>query len=203
MNNAFFKTTDQKLSSIGGGPIPDGWWSRGYEYPWAGKFAEPGHIVADMGAGWHERPFKHFLAEVCGEVYAVDIHPEFPKLNDERPFPSNLKAIVADMCTVELPPLDVIFCISVFEDLGDVKLRALQNFYKLLKPGGKVVMTFDTQYDFKKPLGKYPGVGMKEFVETAVAAGFPIHEINADKENLVFHEGFNLCVFHTVLVKPE
>ena len=202
MQNAFFNRNDLFYTSIGGGEIPETWWSRGYEYPWASMYALPGMIVADMGAGWHERPFKHYLASICNEVYAVDIHPEFPKLNEERPFPSNLHAVVADMATVELPPLDIVFCISVFEDLGDLKLKALENFHKLLKRGGKVVITFDCQYDMGKPLGKYPGVTLEEFKDNAYEAGFSQTTPWSDeKQNAVFHEGFNLCVYHAVLEK--
>src|SRR5687767_4996401 len=110
LNNAFFKKTDPKVSKIADYELPETWWSRAWEYAWAIRQAGPAQVVADLGCGLHFRPFKDALAEICGKVYAVDSHPGLFDLQNERPFPDNMTAIVADMTDVDLPPLDRIFC---------------------------------------------------------------------------------------------
>src|SRR5690349_14866616 len=92
--NAFFKNDDNRLDVVAGFRIPEGWWSRRYEYAYCLQFAEPGQIVADMGAGRDYRPFKDALAEICGCVYAVDKDPL--NFSDQFQIP-NLKYITADM----------------------------------------------------------------------------------------------------------
>lgn len=200
--NDFIKRTDKRLDSVANYRLPETWWSRAWEYAWALDYAAPAQIVADLGCGWHYRPFKDALAEICGTVYAVDAHPGVLDLHGERPFPDNMNVIVGDMTTVQLPPLDRIFCISVLEDLGENTLAALRHFEELLAPGGLIVLTFDSQYDMDKPLGKYPGVQVDKFLEDVRAAGLtPVGDCLQNKDGALFNEGFNLAVYHCLLVR--
>src|SRR5512139_3581100 len=161
--NAYFRTDDPKERTICGLPINEGWWSRGYEYPWALGYAEAGQIVADMGCGWTPRPFKDALARKGCHVYAVD---ESPKIMGLEQSPG-VVWVVADITRrIEVIPegsLDAVFCISVLEDVGDKVPLALSEFARCLKPGGLCVLTFDVQYDMEMPLGQYPGVEIKKF----------------------------------------
>lgn len=208
--NGFFKWDDWTVDTIQGFPINQGWWSRKYEYPWALQYAGAGLVVADMGCGWTPRPFKDALAKTCDTVYAVDGNEKVLL----QPGYLNMEFVVADLTqrivAIEEGSLDRVFCISVLEDVGDKVPLALKEFGKCLKVGGLCVLTFDVQYDMLKPLGMYPGVKFEFFEALAEAAGLVLRaaspgpygdDIDLDKTNAVYHEEFNLCVFHCVLVK--
>jgi SAM-dependent methyltransferase len=198
--NSFFKRNDPILTACGGVELNPSWWSRPYEYAWAKLFAGPELIVADMGAGWSGRPFKEELAKTCKYVYAVDRDPRLLELPNEH---GNLEFHIADFeQPVPLPQdVDVVFCLSVLEDLTKYK-DALSEFRRLLKPGGLLVMTFDCQYDMKKPLSTYPGVSFPLLFNSIQDAGFELpEEFDFDKDGAVFHEEWNLCCFHMVVQK--
>lgn len=200
MNNAFFKMTDTKATEILGLEIHPTFWSRHYEYPWAIQFAEPGQVVADMGCGWHQRPFKDALSQVCEKVYAVDGHPDVVKL----PGHDNMQFVVADITqrigAIPDASLDRVFCISVLEDMGDLVGNALSEFARCAKPDGLVIITCDSQYDYSKPLGRYPGVNMDGFIVAVKDAGLRFAgSLDHSKENALYHNEFNLAVWHCVL----
>ena len=199
-NNAFFKLTDMKVSEILGLEIHPSFWSRHYEYPWALQFSAPGQIVADMGCGWHYRPFKDALAQVCQHVYAVDGHPDVVKL----PGHDNMQFVVADITKPipEIPDasLDRVFCISVIEDLRDIVHKALAEFARCVKSDGLVIVTCDSQYDYAKTLGPYPGVPVDILEKAVDDAGLEfVGERDWDKDGALYHEGFNLAVVHMIL----
>ena len=198
-DNAFFKFTDPKATHIGGVEVPDAWWSRGYEYHWAGQFTGNNLTVAEMGAGWSGRPWKEELADTCEEVYAVDLDPRFLSLPVTRP---NLHFVLADFRKkVNLPPLDRVFCISVLEELDDYR-DAVKEFYRLLKSDGLLVITCDAQYDMDKPLPKYPGVSFEKLFEALSDAGFIIPlDTSLDKEGAFYIEQWNLACWHGVFAK--
>jgi len=201
--NAYFKTTDQHVTDIMGHSISPQWWSRLYEYPWAFEYADPGMVVADMGCGWTPRPFKDVLADLGCQVYAVDGDSKVLDL----PTRDGLIFVYANMTQpikeIAEGSLDRVFCISVLEDVGDKVLMALKEFYRCLKRGGLCVLTFDVQYNEKKPLGPYPGINFSDFTDAVFQAGFEWRDkIDFSKKKAVNHEEFNLCVFHCVLKKP-
>lgn len=200
-DNGFFKRSDRRADSIRGYDIDPLWWSRCYEYPWAIQYAEVDHMVADMGCGYPPRPFKTALADICKMTYAVDINPEIltlpgiPKLEyRQADFTEHSTQYLDGAC------FDRIFCISVFEDLGDRMYSALAHFKRILKPDGLIVMTFDVQYDASLPCEPYPGVDFHKFWNDVFDAGL-LFTLTPDitKGNAVVNEGFNLCVFHCVL----
>lgn len=204
-NNAFFKTSDVKIAAIAGMPLNLSWWSRAYEYAWAIQFADAGMIVADMGAGWSGRPFKEALADVCrdgGHVYAVDLDERFLDLPNNR---ENLEFLIGNF-EHELPflkagTMDRVFCISVLEDLTNYE-AALREFHRVLKPGGLLVITCDSQYDETKPLTKYPGVSFDKLFDAIQEAGFHLpNGMDMDVRGAVFHEEWNLACWHMVLTK--
>jgi hypothetical protein len=90
----------------------------------------------------------------------------------------------------------------VLEDVADKVPLALQEFNRLLKPGGLCVLTFDVQYDMDKPLGQYPGVKIGKFWGAALDAGmWTREEMDIEKGGAVYNEDFNLCCYHCVLEK--
>lgn len=55
-------------------PLHASWWSRPYEYDWAGRFAEEGDVALDAACGLCH-PLKFHLLERCREVHACDFDP--------------------------------------------------------------------------------------------------------------------------------
>lgn len=199
--NAYFRVSDPRITSMNGFEIPEGWWSRHYEYRFAMEFAEAGHVVADMGCGWHYRPLHDWLAGVCDFVYGVDHHVEVLDL----PPMQKGAFVVADFAKpiegIPAGSLDRIFCISVLEELINYQ-HALAEFKRLLKPNGLIVLTLDTPWDVTRPAHeKYKGVCLDE-LETAmkeVGLSYTGSICRVKPEDALFQFGFNLCVWHCTL----
>ena len=201
-DNGFFKWSDTEVDKIEDYTLLPSWWSRGFEYPWAFGYADEDQIVADMGCGWMFRPFKDVLAEKCLFVYAVDANEKLHEL--ERA--DNMAFVIADITKkifiIQDGLLDRVFCISVLEDLNEKVAPALQEFARVLKPDGLIVLTFDVWYDTGRPIGMYPGMNLDQFWGYVEAAGLkPVGEISEDKTGAVNHVEFNLACYHCVLEK--
>lgn len=197
-NNGFFKQGDERVEGL-----PLDWWSRPYEYAWAIKYAEAHHVVADMGCGWMDRPFRGILGNICSGVYAVDGDP---RMYDLPPVIGNACMICADFTKqikeIETESLDRVFCISVLEDLGPDAIDALAEFGRVIKPGGLIVITMDMQHDYIKILGEYPVVILNHFIDYVDKAGLGfVGDIDRNRDDIVFREDFNLCCYHCVLAK--
>ena len=198
--NGYFKWKDKRAEIVAGMKLPEAWWSRPYEYAWALQYAGPSQVVADMGTGWMYRPFKEALSEICGFVYAVDLDV---RLLSQTPA-DNMQLIVASFTQpikqIPAGTLDRIFCISVLEDMGDMIGDAIEEFARLLHPNGRMILTFDAQYDMEKPLGQYPGVKLDKFLKALDDNHLLIEgDLLLDKTDAVYHEQFNLCCLHVVV----
>ena len=156
LTSRFFTTDDEKVDTIVY-PIPQVWWSRIYEYPWAGRFAESGHIVLDAGCGIGHH-FKFALAGVCKQVHACDIDPNI--INepfiietvkngfhyDVTELCGNIYYKICDLGNLDYPEksFDRVFCISVLEHCHASRyLSILNEFKRVLKEDGLIVLTFD------------------------------------------------------------
>lgn len=209
--NAYFKTSDPHPQMFGDFEIPEGWWSRAHEYYWGMTYAQPPQVAygfdthrfisADMGCGWHYRPFHDALATVCEFVFGVDHHVEVLEL----PKLPNVEFVVADfskpITEIESASLDRIFCISVLEELINYP-DALAEFKRLLKPDGLIVITCDMPWkDDRHAHEKYKGVKLDELEAGMAKAGLVYHgSINRVKPDDALHnEEFNLMVWHAVL----
>jgi hypothetical protein len=202
--NGYFKNDDPHSSQVAGIPIHGSWWSRMYEYPWAFQFAGPGQVVADMGCGYTFRPFKEMLASTCDKVYAVDKHKEVIHL---IPLQYKIQILMADFTQgvpeIQEGSLDRIFCLSVMEECIDY-VEALKTFSHLLKPDGKIVLTFDVIADPSKPTGIYHGVNLNLFFIAIKVAGLRwIGGLDLSMGDRLTHGEWNLAVFHMVLMKTE
>lgn len=203
--NAYFRLTDPHPQMFGNFEVPEGWWSRAFEYDFAMQYAHAGQVVADMGMGWHYRPLHDALSIVCDFVYGVDSHKGILDL----PPMAHGTYIVADFSQpIEgIPPasLDRIFCISVLEELINYQ-DALSEFKRLLKPDGLCIITCDVPYKDDKPAHeKYKGVKLDEFEDAIKAAGLAYDGmVNRVKyDDLLHHDDFNLCVWHMTLKHAE
>ena len=117
-------------------PLHPAWWSRPYEYSWAGSFAEGGTVL-DAACGI-EHPFKFFLVDRVGEVHACDREEGILSRDAIR---KGLRETYGEAAAAQLPEryldcihfrrasitalpygegmFDRIFCISVLEHLED------------------------------------------------------------------------------------
>ena len=199
----YFKQSDPRIEELAGYRLPEDWWSRPWEYAWALEYASPGMTVADMGCGWMYRPFKDALDVLGCKVYAVDGDKRL--LTQEKR--TGIEFVVADITKPipEIPEgsLDRVFCISVLEDLGDMVAPALKQFARVIKPDGKIILTFDVPY-LDAPTPVYPGLPLDKFEQSMKEAGLRYAgKIDYDKENAVNHQEWNLCVFHCSLIKQQ
>jgi ubiquinone/menaquinone biosynthesis C-methylase UbiE len=138
-----FATTDRCRDRIGAYEIPDDWWSRKFEYPWAAQYISPTDVVLDAGCGV-THPFKYYLAETCRKVYGVDIDSRLT--DDTDPTYGNLELIQADLTAIPLraETVDKIICISVIEHMPPKTMdTVLLEFTRLLKPKGQAIVTVD------------------------------------------------------------
>jgi SAM-dependent methyltransferase len=163
--------------------LPDHWWSRHYEYIWASHFVEKGDIVLDAACGLGH-PFKYYLADKCKEVYACDMDERILDTNEiikeleyyigkenidqiNLPILSIPKFAVSDISNLpyEDAKFDAAFCISVMEHIEDteVQLRSLQEFKRVLKDDGKLIITVD-----------YPDVDVESFLSLITASGLQL-----------------------------
>lgn len=118
--------------------IPEVWWSRAYEYGWAGQFAEVDDVALDAACGL-EHPLKFFLLDHCREIHACDRDEDI--LDTEQikeamvqaygretveDFPQyylhKVNFSCSDLATLPYASdyFDKIYCISVLEHLRDL-----------------------------------------------------------------------------------
>ena len=131
----------------------------------------PGMSVADIGAG--TGLFTPLFAEAVGprgEVYAVDIVPDFIKHIEQRAAAAGMNNVRAVLCTersVELPPnsVDVAFICDTYHHF-EFPQSTMKSLHRALRPGGEVVLV-----EFKR----IPGVS-SEWTMNHVRAGQEVFE---------------------------
>lgn len=203
-NNGYFTTDDISIKTLSGVTFPPDWWSRPYEYAWALRYTDKDYSVADMGCGWMGRPLSAELARQCKEVYAIDADDRVLSLPNEH---KNLFYLSMDFTDTEMDyfadaDFDVIFCISVIEDLSPSdRLNALKNFRRLIQPEGKIVITLDAIWDAERIAEPYPTVDIKQFIRDVKKTGLKFVG-NVEKEipdNAVHESRWNLACYHCLL----
>jgi len=134
-----FATTGCK-DAVGDYEIPFEWWSRKYEYPWVAAQMCKGDVVLDAGCGISHF-FKYWLSDNCKQVVALDGDKRILDMEDR----DNLKFVFSG---IEHMPLDddtfdKVICVSVLEHTGDTMHLILDEFARVLKPTGRLVVTLD------------------------------------------------------------
>lgn len=199
--NGFFKKSDPSISELYGFRLPDDWWSRPWEYAWAIQFARPEMTVADMGCGWMYRPFKDALADICRFVYAVDADQRLFSQNKAQNMMFVEADITKEIFAIPEGSLDLVFCISVLEDLNNIVGASLKEFRRCIGDDGRIVLTFDVPYR-EAPTPVYPGLPLDKFESALQDAGLVYDgEVDYSKDGAVFHDDWNLCCFHCILRK--
>ncbi|HMJ24899.1 MAG TPA: class I SAM-dependent methyltransferase [Pyrinomonadaceae bacterium] len=139
--------------------------ARLWEYPFAILTAdlEPGMKVADIGCGMTAFTIylkDHARCDIVGvdpdvfesgtKYYAHGVSREFT----DR---TGLKIVKGEFDQIPLPSdsQDRVFCISVMEHVPpDVRRRGMQEIARILKPGGKAILTVDVSmwFELNRPL---------------------------------------------------
>jgi ubiquinone/menaquinone biosynthesis C-methylase UbiE len=135
--------------------------SRFWEYPFAILSADikTGMQCADIGCG--STPFTPLLCELAGKENVTGFDPDYVQKDEDRhlsfgarkthieKFGFNFKPDSFTSLSVADGTFDRVFCISVLEHIEDpvVKQKGLQEMARVLKPGGKLILTFDTGID--------------------------------------------------------
>ncbi|MDR0879626.1 MAG: class I SAM-dependent methyltransferase [Clostridioides sp.] len=193
--------------------LPDTWWSRRYEYPWAMEFVDRGDICLDAACGI-EHPFKFWLAENCKQVNCLDAdnrilnrsevlslarenctREEYNKIEE---ISNKIDFKCGDITATGYPNkyFDKVFCISVLEHLpANSMFRAIKEFSRILKDDGKLILTFD-----------YPSVDFLQLTTVMEQAGMRFlgeadFDLNDDILVSKVYEGVK-CV-RAVLIKNQ
>ena len=194
--NAYFTTNDEKCNKIHDFTIPETWWSRLYEYIWCKKLIIPNETVVDAGSG-PNYPFQYELAENGCKVFSIDINPD---LMISKPHP-NITHIVASMENIPLGDneADTVYCISVLEHLKkDAAIQSMKEFYRVLKPGGRLIITMDLTMD-----GRYSCIRKPEQL-FGIAEGFGFGDYQRDPPaNAIRNDDVGLYCYHAVLTKED
>lgn len=121
-------------------------WSRRWEFPycWWNLRQAPLGRVLDAGSGFSF--FSYLLASAGATVSAADLHPHLGPLY-ERANEATGRAVEYRVSPIEAlawpdATFDAVACVSVLEHAPG-RLDAIGEFARVLKPGGRLVMTWD------------------------------------------------------------
>ena len=136
-------------------------WSRQWEYPFVlqaisekrGTDLEGEYSVLDAGSGITF--FPYYLSERGIEVTCCDrdrsLAASFAAVNENRTQTVAFRTEDLRKMTFPDSSFDALYCISVLEHTGHFK-EILQEFSRVLKPRGTLVLTFDISLDGKRDI---------------------------------------------------
>ena len=106
------------------------------------KHLEPGARLLDAGCGRYLRFCREFAT--TAQVVGIDLDHTFDADNHQRPF-----AVRGDIGVLPFPSehFDLVISRSVVEHLED-PAKVFREFYRVLRPGGKVVVITPNKYDY-------------------------------------------------------
>lgn len=186
--------------------------ARMWEFPYAIYEAklEHGMKVADVGCG--NTPFTALLAEKVGAKNVTGFDPDYIQddtIEGHSHFGARKSFIEAigiqfhndgmTKMTAEDDTFDRVFCISVLEHIDDiaVKQQGLKEMARILKPGGKLILTFDC--GIKMPLNDiYQNI---QFTGLVPSGSIDFHW--PEKRFVNYGNGITVDVFGIILEKPN
>lgn len=144
----YFRSTDPQLPGLKFG----NWGSRPYEYLWASYVEDvSGLDVLDFGTGlpsehnWHEfvrdnlKPKSYLGFDFDARIKLEEI---------DTP---NHKVLWMDASNLQLPDnsIDLVYAISTLEHIDNFDLfkKIMKEMHRVLRPGGKMVVTLDEYWD--------------------------------------------------------
>ncbi len=135
-------------------------------------------VVADLGAG--EGTLAQMLARQAEQVIAVDISPKMVEFGRELARRHELQNLEYRLGDIEEPPLedasvDLAFLSQALHHAGNPQ-HALEQAYRIVKPGGRLVVLDLLQHGFEEARELYAdvwlGFGEGELAAMLEAAGF-------------------------------
>jgi SAM-dependent methyltransferase len=106
------------------------------------KYLSPGRRLLDAGCGRYLNFSKEFAN--ISFVVGVDLVPRFETDNQRQPF--GVRGDLSDLPFAS-DSFDMVISRSVVEHLDDPK-QVFREFYRVLRPGGKIVMVTPNRYDY-------------------------------------------------------
>lgn len=153
-------------------PDPLHAWSRRWEYPWVSERLPKASPILDAGSGCTF--FPSYLASRGYEVTCVDSDSTLAKPYSEMPGPV-FKCASLDSIPAGDNAFEAIYCISVLEHLGE-RDKVIQEFYRVLRPGGSLLVTFDVSLrDDCHPISVK---GARDLLEQIQEKFFPVSPVD-------------------------
>jgi SAM-dependent methyltransferase len=131
-------------------------WSRQWEYPFVFSrlVMEPGRdrgaTILDAGSG--VTFFPHYIREKCAwaQIHCCDsdavLEEIYKKINKGAAHPVEFYRGDIRGIPCEDETYDAVYCISVLEHTDRFK-DIIAEFYRIIKPGGRLIVTFDVSFD--------------------------------------------------------
>lgn len=147
-------------------------WSRLWEYPFVfsrirSHLEKHKHqAVLDAGSGVTFFPYyiksKYPLIDTfCGD-YDESHRETFLKLNSRLGLETNFQCFDLKQIPFDDDRFDIVYCISVLEHTNEYR-EIVEQFYRILKNGGKLVLTFDVSLDGSEDISPERG---SELIQT-------------------------------------
>lgn len=146
-------------------------WSRQWEYPYVynkiKKISEKSGEIEVLDAGSGITFFPYYLDDALSGLnifccdYDASLEGAFTKINlqenkDIRFSQGDLRSL-----SYKEESFDVIYCISVLEHTNEYE-HIIDEFHRLLKPGGSLIITFDVSLDGTRDIAVDEGVRLLE-----------------------------------------
>lgn len=215
----YFKPSDPQLPGLKFG----NWGSRPYEYFWAATVQQvKNQDILDIGTGlpsehnWHE-----FVRDQLQPSSYIGIDFD-SRLKNEEINTDHHKVVWMDATRLDLESnsIDLVFSISTFEHIDNLPAftSIIEECHRVLRPGGKMVVTLDEYWDWKRQdclpwnelerayvrSGKrFEGrsYGMSDFAKDIEGLFKPLNEVptkhNADG-SLLYSPTYNDCISYGV-----
>ena len=183
--------------------------SRMWEYPFAiiNSDVSAGQKVADIGCG--STPFIAYLSKVAGAGNVTGFDNDFLKTDDTHFAFGVRKKFIEDtginftfsnIDAIDAPDetYDKVFCISVLEHIIEPAIwqKGLMEMARILKPGGKLILTFDICLS-----NKIISIGDILNYTNLIPEGKL--DMNWPEKRFVNVDGVAMDVFGIVLTKPN
>lgn len=166
---------EREERALGGSPRLG--WSRQWEYPYVLANLPQnagGSKLLDAGSGF--RAFTLALAAAGFQVTACDLSATAGRrlLRAARRRGLDVDFRRTDLERLSFPAarFDVVTCVSVLEHTAEPR-RVLAELHRVLRPGGRLLLTFDVSVDGRRPLSVRDTRRLLRDAEELFAAGHP------------------------------